>query len=451
MTTLCAISGAVRDRSGNLLANQEFKFTFRSGVRGTADGVLLPEIETATTDGSGDISISLYTGYYRVETTVDERIWRFVIGVPNKATATFSNLLTQDVTITPGILEQTVQARDDAVTARNEAQAFAVSINPDQFPLKSNNLSDLLSASTALTNLGFTTYGKSLIALTSASANLDLLGFSTFTKSFIAQADQDAALDELGFNATYNAPDWQDLPRPGLYSGNNSANAPTNSGRYHGFHSRVSSTNQLNFVLNRDNGRAFYINRTGSWDSWRLIGASPTPLGRAVASSDSSIDFTDFDSTYYTSYLYILNNIVPGTNDVGFGIRVSSNGGTSYDSGTNYNWSITGFVTGGASGVAINASTYVRFTLGTHGGFGVNSTASAAGLSGYAWIHSPHTNLKTTIVGSVSYKDANGRLVISTFGGEHNLAAIVDGSRFVFSSGNIASGSIYMYGYCEDV
>ncbi|NNW55512.1 hypothetical protein, partial [Roseobacter sp. HKCCD8284] len=92
---------------------------------GSVAGVLLPETETVNTDGSGNISISLYTGYYLVETTVEGKVWRFTIVVPNEATATFSNLITQDVIIATDSLEQTIQARNDAVTAKNEAQDFA--------------------------------------------------------------------------------------------------------------------------------------------------------------------------------------------------------------------------------------------------------------------------------------------------------------------------------------
>lgn len=63
---------------------------------------------------------------------------------------------------------------------------------------KASNLSDLASAPTALSNLGFTAFAKTLIAAVDAAAALVILGFSTFVASLLAATDAAAFRTAIG-------------------------------------------------------------------------------------------------------------------------------------------------------------------------------------------------------------------------------------------------------------
>lgn len=125
MTQLCAISGPVRDRAGNLLSGQTVTFTYRGGVVGGDAGAVVPQIVTTTTSGSGQIAVSLYSGQYRVQIDVPSARLSFNIGVPDAPTAVFGDLIDQAPPITPDVLAQTMSARDTTVAATALAQAAA--------------------------------------------------------------------------------------------------------------------------------------------------------------------------------------------------------------------------------------------------------------------------------------------------------------------------------------
>lgn len=106
---------------------------------------------------------------------------------------------------------------------------------------------------------------------------VSLFGATAVGYDMLGAVNVDAQLDHLGLDVSGDVTDWHALTRPGIYSGNNAANAP-GSGRYHGFLSYVSATNQLLFVINRDNGEAYWASKTGSsWDAWQPFGRSKWP------------------------------------------------------------------------------------------------------------------------------------------------------------------------------
>lgn len=166
-------------------------------------------------------------------------------------------------------------------------------------------------------------------------------------------------------------------------------------------------------------------------------------ISSATASSSATIDFTGISSTYYM-YIVVLEAILPATDDVDLLIRTSTDGGSSYDAGsTDYlymmrgaNWDATASGTG--SGVAAAASIFM-----TNTGQG---SAAAEHLSGVVNIINPSATNTTHVSFDQLYSDFGGTLTFMHGWGKRNSAADVDAIRFLYSSGNIASGEFKLYG-----
>lgn len=88
----CALTGTVKDPTGALLLNR--KFTFRKSLSITAETgvVVLDDVVTATTNGSGAISISLASGTYQMTAVGSVNLARELI-VPDLASADIAALL----------------------------------------------------------------------------------------------------------------------------------------------------------------------------------------------------------------------------------------------------------------------------------------------------------------------------------------------------------------------
>jgi hypothetical protein len=98
MTQLCLITGTVVDRGGDPIASTDIVVTSRQRV--VSGGVLLvPSVETFTTNASGEVSMQLYTGYYTAEITYEGTTHKFSLGVPDKSTASFNEVIALNTVI----------------------------------------------------------------------------------------------------------------------------------------------------------------------------------------------------------------------------------------------------------------------------------------------------------------------------------------------------------------
>lgn len=169
-------------------------------------------------------------------------------------------------------------------------------------------------------------------------------------------------------------------------------------------------------------------------------------IASSDASNDATIEFTGLDSASYDAYLFILGNVVPATDNVNLRFRTSTDGGVSYDSGAsdykgnraaredsqaNDTWLTRG---GAFSGVPV---TTVR---------NVGSAAGEDGVSGYFYLLMPHLAKLTFVQYTTSFINTGGLLESSVAGAMRDSAADVDAVQFLFSSGDIESGTITMYG-----
>lgn len=160
-------------------------------------------------------------------------------------------------------------------------------------------------------------------------------------------------------------------------------------------------------------------------------------------SSDATADFTGFDGTSYDGYIFVLQNIIPATDAVHLWLRTSTDAGVSYDAGAaNYRFSM---LRDGTSDAA-NATAISLTGDDTASGDRVGSTVNEDGFSGTVTICGPHLAKKTIVTWQGGYLSDAGVLTMAHGSGARLSSADVDACRFLFSSGNLESGTITMYG-----
>ena len=170
-------------------------------------------------------------------------------------------------------------------------------------------------------------------------------------------------------------------------------------------------------------------------------GGAWTLIATAVASNSASLTITGVTSTYDT-YVLTYANIVGQTDGQMLGIRYGDGGG----------------IDSGGSDYSINRSiTYVNSTVNDYGTTGRNfmdvskdeGNASGEGCSGHAYLHAltdgtiyPSMDYTTSSMPSnATYKPAS-----YTGSGMLNASMTVTQVQLIFSSGNIVSGRITLYG-----
>lgn len=163
-----------------------------------------------------------------------------------------------------------------------------------------------------------------------------------------------------------------------------------------------------------------------------------------TASSSSSLDFTSLGNYSYIEF--VLVDILGATDDIDFYIRTSTDNGSTYDNGaTDYAQVIIG--RSGATAIAVTPAKTTQIGVTNNQALGVDiGNVAGEGLSGRFLLFNPTGTAKRKMWGEFNFINADGNAGMSTTAATRDTAADVDAVRFLFSSGNIASGSIYVYG-----
>ena len=172
--------------------------------------------------------------------------------------------------------------------------------------------------------------------------------------------------------------------------------------------------------------------------SWAAGGGGMEFIASLDASSSATLSFTGFDASKYDSYIFTVGNMLPATDDTLFQALMSVDGGSNYLSASD------SYVTGIAVGISAGDNAFIPLT---YNGIG---NATGEGLTGDYFLNNPDLNTTTYLTGSVVYTTATGAIggyIGDQFGaGKTKAATVVNAIQFKFSSGNIASGTITMYG-----
>lgn len=159
-------------------------------------------------------------------------------------------------------------------------------------------------------------------------------------------------------------------------------------------------------------------------------------LATLTASNSATLDFTGL-SKAFDQYVIVFEDLLPATSGVKFKIRFSTNAGSS--------WITTGYQNPGITTdgiVLLDASGASDFTLGN------TATDFSDGLSGSALLGNVNSAKTKKVCGTLMEGATPGYTPgVALFGGNYGAATtVINGIRFLYSSGNIASGVIKIYG-----
>jgi len=183
-----------------------------------------------------------------------------------------------------------------------------------------------------------------------------------------------------------------------------------------------------------------------------LATGSLVPIKTLTASGDATLSFVDgtadvvLDSTY-PIYKFEFINIHPQTDDQTFNVNFRD-GGSSYDATktttmfyARHNEADTNTLLTYSTGLDVAQGTGVKGISPDVGNDNDQNT------SGILWLFNPSsTTFVKHFFGTSSVTTANDYMYNFNYAGYCNVTAAIDGVQFSFSSGNIDSGKIKLYG-----
>ena len=177
------------------------------------------------------------------------------------------------------------------------------------------------------------------------------------------------------------------------------------------------------------------------------LGGSMILLSTTTASSSATIDFTSGIDSTYKEYIFKFINIHPANNDVEFQVNFRD-GSTAYDA-TKTSTFFYAYHNEGDSATALSYDTGQDLAQST----GVQTIVLGQGngndesASGYLHLYDPsNTTFVKHFMARISFYQHNNYAFDNYTSGYCNVTAAIDGVQFSFSSGNIDSGTIKLYG-----
>jgi hypothetical protein len=197
-----------------------------------------------------------------------------------------------------------------------------------------------------------------------------------------------------------------------------------------------------------NNALCFY--NSGAWQT--VSGGGGTGGGALVlleqhtAANSAELDFTSWLSASYDDYVIEFINVLPVNSPVQLALQCSTNGGVSWDTAGNYSnmqffWGSSGT---GTEGTQIGAGAIALVGVARL----VTNVASRGGFCGSFKLINPGSSTVQKIgFGQAHYYNSNdNNYVGSVIAGSYNSTAIVNAFRVLYQTGNIASGTVRVYG-----
>ena len=166
-----------------------------------------------------------------------------------------------------------------------------------------------------------------------------------------------------------------------------------------------------------------------------------------TASSSSELDFTScLSNSSYDQFYITWVNLLPATDGVSLRMRMSTNGGSSYDTGSNYSWSLFFAVNNATAANGSDSDTSFEIAGS------VKNSSSAGSTNGFVQIGNPaSTSLDKNLFGqSAGASSTNsGKASSQTLALQYFNTSAVNAFNVFFSSGNLASGTVRCYGMAK--
>ena len=164
-----------------------------------------------------------------------------------------------------------------------------------------------------------------------------------------------------------------------------------------------------------------------SWAAAAGGGSMEFIASSGAISSAASVAFTQFDDSKYNNYQFVPVNVKPATDNVLLEVHASADGGSTYDTGSNYK---------------LGSSSTTSFFSAN----GVGNASGDTGINGVFNVYNAGSDKFTMAKSDLVWTSASGDIASASSGVGHTVNEVTDAIRFKFASGNIASGTILMYG-----
>ncbi len=200
-----------------------------------------------------------------------------------------------------------------------------------------------------------------------------------------------------------------------------------------------SSTSKHGFLKKLDGTATNYMDGSGNWSAPAGGGSELVFIAAHTASNSATLDFTDLAD--YASIHFVLQTFTSSTTNAVLWIRASADNGSTFAAdATSYYGSCFGNGQGGTvKNIANNGSAAILCTgILPNGGGGINGDMDFYNIAS--------ADLKTMMGRTNYYDGANFEWTGLAVQSIINIASAVNAVRFMFSSGNIVSGTIYAYG-----
>jgi len=207
----------------------------------------------------------------------------------------------------------------------------------------------------------------------------------------------------------------------------------------------VQSTNDTGYeILSGQGNSGDTLQSTGpdTLPAFGLPGGDWTLLETQTASNDTSIDFTSNIDGTSNVFAITISNALPATDLADFLLRVSTDGGSSFDAGASdyeYHTMLQSSNSDSYAGQGTAGSS--RILLGET----INSVASKGGFSGTIFMYAPNNSAVFTHFTWQGMTPTSSRMQFASGAGARFAASDVDAIRFIMNTGNIVSGIFKLY------
>lgn len=160
-----------------------------------------------------------------------------------------------------------------------------------------------------------------------------------------------------------------------------------------------------------------------------------------TASSSAALNFTTCISSTYDTYQIEFVQLIPATNGANLTLQVSTDGGSTYDSGAHYDWLRNTADNSSAAQAGANGDSKILFAP-------VVDTTSNWNVSGFLKFYSPGGSAFKSFVGQTNSL-AGGDFILNSLAGRYAQTTAFNAFRLIASSGNLASGDARCYGLAK--